>query len=88
MSRGEPTPKRRRNIELQTLAGAAEPRYPWKGSADLSASSTLSETEQIAGVPGRLRALSYGMLAIVFAAVFLSALFSPPLLDDADSTHA
>jgi 4-amino-4-deoxy-L-arabinose transferase-like glycosyltransferase len=28
------------------------------------------------------------MLAIVFAAVFLGSLFSPPLLDDADSTHA
>src|ERR1700726_3611340 len=28
------------------------------------------------------------MLAVVFAAVFLGSLFSPPLLDDADSTHA
>ena len=28
------------------------------------------------------------MLVIVFAAVFFGALFSPPLLDDADSTHA
>jgi 4-amino-4-deoxy-L-arabinose transferase-like glycosyltransferase len=28
------------------------------------------------------------MLAVVFAAVFLASLFSPPLLDDADSTHA
>jgi 4-amino-4-deoxy-L-arabinose transferase-like glycosyltransferase len=28
------------------------------------------------------------MLAIVFAIVFLASVFSPPLLDDADSTHA
>jgi 4-amino-4-deoxy-L-arabinose transferase-like glycosyltransferase len=28
------------------------------------------------------------MLAVVFATVFLGSLFSPPLLDDADSTHA
>jgi len=28
------------------------------------------------------------MLAVVFAAVFLGSLFTPPLLDDADSTHA
>ena len=28
------------------------------------------------------------MLAIVFAAVFLGSLYPPPLLDDADSTHA
>jgi 4-amino-4-deoxy-L-arabinose transferase-like glycosyltransferase len=28
------------------------------------------------------------MLGLVFAAVFLGSVFSPPLLDDADSTHA
>src|ERR1700761_6552028 len=28
------------------------------------------------------------MLAIVFAAVFLGSLYPPPLLDDADATHA
>jgi 4-amino-4-deoxy-L-arabinose transferase-like glycosyltransferase len=32
--------------------------------------------------------VSYWALAIVFAAVYLGSLFSPPLLDDADSTHA
>ena len=31
---------------------------------------------------------SYWMLGLVFAAVFLGSVFSPPLLDDADSTHA
>ena len=31
---------------------------------------------------------SYCMLGLVFAAVFLGSMFSPPLLDDADSTHA
>ena len=28
------------------------------------------------------------MLGLVFGAVFLGSVFSPPLLDDADSTHA
>jgi 4-amino-4-deoxy-L-arabinose transferase-like glycosyltransferase len=39
-------------------------------------------------VPVGLRAASYWLLAMAFAAVFLGSLFSPPLLDDADSTHA
>jgi len=39
-------------------------------------------------VPKGLRPASYWMLAIVFAAVFLGSLYPPPLLDDADSTHA
>ena len=39
-------------------------------------------------MPKGLRPASYWMLAIVFAAVFLGSLYPPPLLDDADSTHA
>jgi len=39
-------------------------------------------------VPKGFRAPSYWLLIIAFAAIFLAALFSPPLLDDADSTHA
>ena len=39
-------------------------------------------------MPVVLRAASYWLLGVVFAAVFLASLFSPPLLDDADSTHA
>ena len=39
-------------------------------------------------VPQRLRTASYWGLALVFAAVYLASLFSPPLLDDADSSHA
>ena len=39
-------------------------------------------------MPPRLRMASYGALAVVFAAVYVGALFSPALLDDADSTHA
>jgi len=39
-------------------------------------------------VPKGLRAASYWLLAIVYAAVFLGSLYPPPLLDDADSTHA
>jgi 4-amino-4-deoxy-L-arabinose transferase-like glycosyltransferase len=58
------------------------------GSAKLSAISTVPVTERKATLPDGLRAASYWMLAIVFAAVFLASLFSPPLLDDADSTHA
>jgi len=39
-------------------------------------------------VPQRLRTASYWALTIVFAAVYCGSLFSPALLDDADSTHA
>jgi 4-amino-4-deoxy-L-arabinose transferase-like glycosyltransferase len=54
----------------------------------LSAISTPSIPEQQIGVPQRLRLASYWALALVFALVYLGSLFSPPLLDDADSTHA
>jgi 4-amino-4-deoxy-L-arabinose transferase-like glycosyltransferase len=54
----------------------------------LSAISTPSIPEQQIGVPQRLRLTSYWALAVVFAAVFFGSLSSPPLLDDADSTHA
>ena len=36
----------------------------------------------------RLRASSYWALAAVFVAVYFGSMFSPALLDDADSTHA
>jgi 4-amino-4-deoxy-L-arabinose transferase-like glycosyltransferase len=39
-------------------------------------------------VPPRLRTVSYVALGIVYIAVYFGALFTPPLLDDADSTHA
>ena len=39
-------------------------------------------------MPQRLRTASYWALTIVFAAVYCGSLFSPALLDDADSTHA
>lgn len=58
------------------------------GPPSLSATSTVSGAEKTATVPIGLRAPSYWMLAIVFLAVYLGSLFSPPLLDDADSTHA
>jgi 4-amino-4-deoxy-L-arabinose transferase-like glycosyltransferase len=54
----------------------------------LSAIATAPITETQASVPDRLRTTSYWTLAIVFATVFLASVFSPPLLDDADSTHA
>jgi len=39
-------------------------------------------------MPQALRKASCWALALVFAIVYLGSLFSPPLLDDADSTHA
>jgi 4-amino-4-deoxy-L-arabinose transferase-like glycosyltransferase len=39
-------------------------------------------------VPRGARAGSYWLLAIIFAAVYFGALFTPPLLDDADASHA
>ena len=70
------------------LRGAVHPLYPCMGPLHLSATSTVQVSETQASVPAGLRAASYWMLAVVFAAVFLGSLFSPPLLDDADSTHA
>src|SRR5438477_9497766 len=58
------------------------------GTAELSAISTLGIPERTVQVPPRLRTASYWVLALVFAAVYLGSLFSPALLDDADSTHA
>lgn len=54
----------------------------------MSATSTLTNSEERDRVPRGLRAASHWALALVFAAVYLGSLFSPPLLDDADSTHA
>ena len=45
-------------------------------------------SQQQSHIPPRLRTVSYVALAIVYVAVYCGALFSPPLLDDADSTHA
>jgi 4-amino-4-deoxy-L-arabinose transferase-like glycosyltransferase len=39
-------------------------------------------------LPQRFRIFSYFALAAVFIAVYFGSLFTPPLLDDADSTHA
>jgi 4-amino-4-deoxy-L-arabinose transferase-like glycosyltransferase len=58
------------------------------GSRQLSAISTPTIPEEPNRVPERLRAASYSALAIVYVAVYFGSLFSPALLDDADSTHA
>jgi len=58
------------------------------GSRQLSAISTPTISEETSRVPDKLRAASYSVLAILFAAVYFGSLFSPALLDDADSTHA
>src|SRR5271169_3833475 len=54
----------------------------------LSAISTPTIPEEPGRVPDRLRTASYWALALVFVAVYFGSLFSPALLDDADSTHA
>jgi 4-amino-4-deoxy-L-arabinose transferase-like glycosyltransferase len=54
----------------------------------LSAISSLPISEESYRVPQRLRAVSYCALVLVFVSVYLGSVFSPPLLDDADSTHA
>ncbi len=58
------------------------------GSRQLSAISTPTNSEEPRRVPDRLRTASYWALALVFVAVYFGSLFSPALLDDADSTHA
>jgi len=58
------------------------------GPRQLSAISTPAISDDSTRVPQRLRVASYWSLAVVFAAVYLGSLFSPALLDDADSTHA
>ena len=54
----------------------------------MSAISTLTISDEASSVPPQLRAASYWTLAAVFVAVYLGSMFSPALLDDADSTHA
>jgi 4-amino-4-deoxy-L-arabinose transferase-like glycosyltransferase len=54
----------------------------------LSVISAPTISAEQAPVPRRLRTASCWALALVFAAVYVAALFSPALLDDADSTHA
>jgi 4-amino-4-deoxy-L-arabinose transferase-like glycosyltransferase len=54
----------------------------------LSAISTPETSEAQICPPERSRGVSYVALAIVFLSVYFGALFSPALLDDADSTHA
>jgi 4-amino-4-deoxy-L-arabinose transferase-like glycosyltransferase len=58
------------------------------GTFALSAISTPSIPEQNIQIPQHLRLASYCALALVFGAVYLGSVFTPPLLDDADSTHA
>ena len=54
----------------------------------MSAPTTSDISEQQSGVPHSLRPWSYWGLAVLFVAVYLGSVFTPPLLDDADSTHA
>jgi 4-amino-4-deoxy-L-arabinose transferase-like glycosyltransferase len=54
----------------------------------LSPTSTPSINEDGFRLTAQMRALSHSAIVLIFAAVYLGSLFSPPLLDDADSTHA
>ena len=57
------------------------------GLRQLNAISTTTISNSHNGVPA-FRPVAYIALALVFLAVYFGSLFSPPLLDDADSTHA
>lgn len=54
----------------------------------MSVASTPSSSEDKCRLPVPMRTSSYLTVLLVFVAVYLGSLFSPPLLDDADSTHA
>ena len=58
------------------------------GSLPLSIISTGSMPEVQVRAARRLPFLPYFALAVVYVVVYLGSVFSPPLLDDADSTHA
>src|ERR1700747_3596412 len=58
------------------------------GPIELSAISTPNIFEQKNWISSRVRRGSYWALAVLFGAVYLGSVFTPPLLDDADSTHA
>ena len=75
-------------IPPSPLAGGAYPRYPWMGLPPLSTAPTVPVSEQNATIPRGLRPASFWFLALVFLSVYIGSVFSPPLLDDADSTHA
>ena len=58
------------------------------GPFELSAISTPNIFEQKNWISSRVRAASYWALGVLLGVVYLGSVFSPPLLDDADSTHA
>src|ERR1700739_1747392 len=58
------------------------------GPIELSAISTSNISEEQSRFSRFPRTASYWALAALFAVVYLGSVFSPPLLDDADSTHA
>src|SRR4051794_461217 len=60
----------------------------WMGHIALSAISTSITSEHQSRRPEQLRGFSMFALALVFAAIYFGSMFTPPLLDDADSTHA
>src|SRR5246127_1789337 len=58
------------------------------GPIELIAISTPNISEEQSRLPRLPRTVSSLAMAVLFVAVYLGSVFSPPLLDDADSTHA
>lgn len=58
------------------------------GHNSLSAISTSLAPDKQNHRPERLRGVSFIAMALVFVAVFVGSMFTPPLLDDVDSSHA
>jgi 4-amino-4-deoxy-L-arabinose transferase-like glycosyltransferase len=58
------------------------------GPIALSAIATPNISEEQSRLSSLPRTASYWAMFALFAVVYLSSVFSPPLLDDADSTHA
>jgi 4-amino-4-deoxy-L-arabinose transferase-like glycosyltransferase len=58
----------------------------WIGFIPLSANSAILTLEE--KQVGRGSSAAYWALALVFLVVYVGSMFAPPLLDDADATHA
>ncbi len=78
---------RKFNIYIQVTFDFAG-NQPWIGetSAPLTMTTETSRSTEVGKAPSALA--SWALLLAIFAAVQVAALFTPPLLDDADANHA
>ncbi|MGO9438588.1 MAG: glycosyltransferase family 39 protein [Terracidiphilus sp.] len=78
---------RKFNIYIQVTFDFAG-NQPWRGetSAPLTMTTETSRSTEVGKAPSALA--SWALLLAIFAAVQVAALFTPPLLDDADANHA